>query len=93
MKGFRLNLKIGFLNNLIDLIFSLAEDYAPSVSSAVNVYDVLHQWNDVLVLDVHGTVGNCFRGLDFGVFDEVDHFPLFLHVPGGDSFDPDGDGG
>ena len=53
MEGFRLNLKIGFLDNLVDLIFSFTEDDASSVSSTVNVDNVLHQWNDVFVFDVH----------------------------------------
>jgi hypothetical protein len=92
VKGLRFDLKIGFTENLVDLIFSFTKNNAPSVSPAVNVDDIFHQWNDVFVLDVHGAVSNSFGCFNFSVFDEVNHFSVFIHVLGGDSLNPDGNG-
>jgi hypothetical protein len=68
--------EVGLEEDLVSLLFGLAEDDRPTVAAAVEVDDVGYDGVAVVVGTVEGEVLDSFRGSDFGVFDEINEFAV-----------------
>lgn len=71
VESFRFDIELTFMQNLIDLIFSFTKDNATAMLSAINIHNIFHQRNNILVLDTHRTVGNCPWSFDLSALDQI----------------------